>query len=85
VVDRGLDRQRLRLKLRELKSVVLELDRWAAERFSVLGVADRLQHRALGHAGAPYSSKYVLEAKTVQSHAYRTFHVYVPIQPQQSR
>jgi len=57
VVDRGLDRQRLRFKLRELKSVVLELDQWPAERFSLRGVADRLQHRAFGHAGAPYSSK----------------------------
>jgi hypothetical protein len=38
VVDRGLDRQRLGFKLRELKSVVLELDQRPAERSSLLRV-----------------------------------------------
>jgi hypothetical protein len=33
VVDCGLDRQRLGSKLNELKSVVLELDQWPADRF----------------------------------------------------
>jgi hypothetical protein len=34
-------RQRLGFEVRELKSVVLELDQRPAERFSMLGVADR--------------------------------------------
>jgi hypothetical protein len=41
VVDRGLFQQRLGFEPRELKSVVLELDQRPAERFSMLGVADR--------------------------------------------
>jgi hypothetical protein len=44
VVDGGLDRQGLGFKLRELKSVVLELDQRPAERFSMLGVANRRVH-----------------------------------------
>jgi hypothetical protein len=41
-----------RLLLRKLKSVVLEVDQRPTERSSMLGVADRLEHRGFGLADA---------------------------------